>query len=76
MTEEKRKIYRSRKDRMLAGVSGGLGDYFGIDSTIIRLAFVAFALLGGPGFLVYIICMIVIPIEPDSSVAVIEHEAN
>lgn len=74
--DENRKIYRSRNDRMLAGVCGGLGDYFKIDSTILRLAFVAFALLGGPGLLVYIICMILIPLEPDSSVTVYQNDAS
>jgi len=49
---------------MLAGVCGGLGKFFGIDPTIMRLIFVVLALMGGPGILIYIIMWIVVPEEP------------
>lgn len=49
---------------MLAGVCGGLGKYFSIDPTIIRLIFVVLALMGGPGLVIYIIMWIVVPEEP------------
>lgn len=65
MTTETRKLSRSRKDRMVAGVCGGLGEYFSIDSTIVRLAFVAGTLLGGPGLVAYFICLILMPLEPE-----------
>ncbi len=76
MIEEKRKIYRSRTDRMIVGVCGGLADYFNVDSTIVRLAFVALALLGGPGFLIYLICMILIPLEPERSATTIDQQSS
>jgi phage shock protein C len=74
MTADKKKLYRSRTDRFLGGVCGGLGEYFDIDTTVIRLAFVAMALLGGHGILVYLIALILIPLEPADvpSQAVIE----
>jgi len=49
---------------MLFGIAGGLGDYLNIDPTIIRLLFVAFTLLGGPGLIVYIIMALIVPEEP------------
>ena len=67
MSETYRKLYRSRTNRMVAGVAGGLGEYFGIDPTLVRLAFVFTALAGGPGLIAYIIMMIVIPEEPLSA---------
>lgn len=60
-----KKLYRSRTDKKLAGVCGGLGQYFGIDATLVRLAFVIFCLMGGSGILVYIICALVMKEEPD-----------
>ena len=59
-----KKLYRSVTDKKIAGVCGGFAQYFGVDSTIIRLALVLFCLLGGAGVLFYIICAIVIPEEP------------
>lgn len=59
-----KKLYRSRTDRMMAGVAGGLAAYFNVDSTIVRLLFVLFALTGGPGLILYIIMVFVIPEEP------------
>ena len=49
---------------MIDGVCAGIAAYFGIDPTIVRLAWAAFAILGGSGVLAYIIAMIVIPREP------------
>lgn len=60
-----KKLYRSKKDRKLAGVCGGLGEYFGFDPTIARIVFVLFALPGGlPGVLPYLLLWLVIPEEP------------
>ena len=56
-----KKLYRSIMDKKLCGVCGGLGDYFDIDPTVIRVAWILFALLGGSGLLAYLICAIVIP---------------
>ncbi len=56
-----KKLYRSVNDRMVAGVCGGLGQYLGIDTTVVRLIFVLLALAGGPGILAYIVLWIVVP---------------
>ena len=59
-----KKLYRSRKDKMLGGVAGGLAEYFDIDPTIVRIIFVVTLFIGGGGFLAYIIMWIVVPEEP------------
>src|SRR5687767_4489369 len=55
------KLRRSVRDRMLGGVCGGLGEYFGIDPVLVRLAFVLTTLAGGAGVLAYIIMLIAVP---------------
>ena len=73
MTENVKKLYRSTSDRMIAGICGGLGDYFGIDSTLVRLLFVFGAIFTGSAlFWIYIIMLIVVPEEPVSSTIVAE----
>lgn len=64
MSNDYKRFYRSRKERMVAGVSGGLGEYFSIDPTLIRILFVVTAMMCGPGLLAYIILLIVVPEEP------------
>jgi len=59
-----RKLYRSRTDRTLAGVCGGLAQYFNTDATLIRALFVVLALLGGPGLVIYLLMWILVPEEP------------
>lgn len=56
-----KKLYRSVRNRMLGGVCGGIGEYFGIDPTIIRVLWAIFICAGGTGLLAYIICLIIIP---------------
>ncbi len=56
-------LRRSRDDRVIAGVAGGLGRYLGIDPVIIRIALVVLAVSGGSGVLLYIIAVIAIPEE-------------
>lgn len=56
-------LYRSVKDRKIAGVAGGIGEYLGIDPAIVRLVWLLAILFGGAGFLAYIIAWIVIPEE-------------
>ncbi len=58
-----KKLYRSEDDRMIAGVCGGLAEYFNIDSSIVRLIFVLIVLYGGSGILVYLIFWIVLPVK-------------
>ena len=64
--EESRKLYRSRNQRMVAGVCGGLADYFNIDATVIRVLFLVLAVFGGTGLVVYLVMWIIVP---DSSKA-------
>jgi phage shock protein C len=61
---EPKKLYRSVKNKMIGGVAAGLGEYLNIDSTLVRLGFVALALMGGPGFVIYIIMWLVVPQAP------------
>jgi phage shock protein C len=56
-------LRRSRTDRMIAGVCGGLGRYLGVDPVLLRVAFVILAIAGGSGILIYIVALIVIPEE-------------
>jgi phage shock protein PspC (stress-responsive transcriptional regulator) len=56
-----RRLYRSRDDRMIAGVCGGLADYFGIDPVIVRVAAVALVFAGGAGLLAYIAAWLLVP---------------
>ena len=59
-----RKLYKSNANRLLAGVCGGIANYFDIDATLIRLGWVVFCALGGSGILAYIIAAIMIPSRP------------
>lgn len=59
-----KKLYKSSTDKKLAGVCGGLVEYFNIDSTLVRLGWVVFSLLGGSGLLAYIIAAIIMPDRP------------
>jgi phage shock protein C len=64
----KKRIYRSRRDRMVAGVSGGLADNFDVDPSIVRLIWLAsFVATGGMTLFVYLAAALVIPSEPGST---------
>lgn len=65
MKMENKRLYRSRKDRMICGVCGGIAKYFNIDPTLVRLAFVLIALWAGSGIFAYIIAAIIIPDDPN-----------
>ncbi len=58
-----KKLYRSKKDKIIGGVCGGIGEYFKVDSTLIRLLWIFAAFLGGAGLLAYLIAWIIIPEE-------------
>lgn len=60
-------LYRSRKDRIISGVCGGIGKLLGIDPVIIRIIWVALIFTFGFGFLAYIIAWVIIPAEPIES---------
>lgn len=60
-----KKLYRSTSNKKIAGVCGGLGEYFEVDPTIFRVIFIILLLPGGlPGFLPYIILWVVMPKKP------------
>ena len=59
-----KKLYKYNTNKMLEGVCGGIAEYFSIDPTIVRLAWVVFCALGGSGILAYIIAAIIIPSAP------------
>lgn len=60
-----KQLYRSTTNKKIAGVCGGLGEYFNVDPTLIRVAFVLLALPGGlPGVIPYVILWIVVPEAP------------
>jgi phage shock protein PspC (stress-responsive transcriptional regulator) len=62
---EAKKLYRSRDDRVIAGVCGGLAKYFGIDTTLVRIIALILLVPGGlPGFVPYVILWIIVPLEP------------
>lgn len=56
-----KRLYRSRENRMLAGICGGLGEYFEVDPTFVRLLWVLAAFVAGGGILAYLIAWVVIP---------------
>lgn len=61
-----KKFYRSRKDRVIAGVCGGMAEYFEIDVIIVRLFALILVLSVGAGFIAYLIAWLVVPEEPDN----------
>ncbi len=64
MNNDKR-LYRSRTNRMVGGVCAGIGEFFGIDSTVIRLLFVFGVIFGwGSMLVVYLIMLVIVPEEP------------
>ena len=61
-----KKLYRSLSDKKLAGVCGGIAEYFGLDSTLIRVGWALVSLFAGAGVLAYIVCAIIIPEKPEN----------
>jgi len=60
-----KKLFRSQSEKKIAGVCGGIGEYFDIDPTIIRLACVALLFAGGSAILAYLLAWIIVPLEPE-----------
>ena len=56
-----KRLYRSMNNKMIAGVCGGVAEYFGLDPALVRLGWIVFCALGGSSVLAYIIAAIVIP---------------
>ena len=61
----KKKLYRIKEGKTLAGVCGGIAEYFNIDPTVVRLIWALVVLLGGAGVVAYIACAFIIPEKPD-----------
>jgi phage shock protein C len=59
-----RRLYRSRRNRQLAGVAGGIAEYLEIDPTVVRLVWILSIFLGGFGILLYIIMAFIVPLDP------------
>jgi phage shock protein C len=60
-------LYRLRHGRLVAGVCAGLAAYFGIDATLVRLAFAVLSVFGGLGILLYLCAWVIIPDETDGA---------
>ena len=63
-----KKLYRSRTDKKICGVCGGLAKYFNMDANIVRLLVVLLTLFVGGGLIVYIVCALILPEEPENIV--------
>ncbi len=63
-----KQLYRSRNNKVIAGVCGGVAEYFEVDPTIVRIAWLLLAFPGGIGFLAYLVCWIVMPEKSSNTV--------
>lgn len=59
-----KKLYRSRQNRLVGGVAGGMAEYFDMDPTLIRFLWILFTLAGGAGVLLYLIMLVIVPESP------------
>ena len=59
-----KRLYKSRKDKVISGICGGIGEYFAVDPVLIRVIAVLLFFFGGVGVIAYIVGMIIIPAEP------------
>lgn len=65
--DERKRLYKSRNNKMICGVCAGIADYFNIDPSIVRVLWAVLALVAGTGVLAYIACAIILP-EGDTEV--------
>lgn len=75
MADTKR-LTRSKTERWIGGVCGGIGNYFNLDPTVIRVIFVLAALILGGGLLIYLILWLIIPLEAETDAVVAEPAAE
>jgi phage shock protein PspC (stress-responsive transcriptional regulator) len=59
-----KKLYRSINNKILGGVCGGIGEYFDVDPTIVRLLWILFIFAGGSGIIAYIVAWLIVPKQP------------
>ncbi len=64
MTNQQRRLYRSRTNKVLAGVCGGLSEYLNVDAKVVRLVWILLTLLGGSGIIAYILAYFIVPVRP------------
>jgi phage shock protein C len=62
-----KRLFRSRKDGLIAGVCGGLAEYFDVDPSLVRLVFILGIFLGGAGLVVYVVAWLIVPENPEQS---------
>jgi phage shock protein C len=67
METQRKRLYRSRTNRVIAGICGGIGEYLNADPTFVRLAWVVLTLLGGSGIILYVVAYFIIPLRPVAS---------
>lgn len=60
-----KRLYKSREDVVICGVCGGIANYFEVDPTLVRIAWLLFSFAGGSGILVYLIAAIIVPTNPN-----------
>ncbi len=68
MAERPKRLHRSRTDRQLAGVLGGVSDYLRMDPSFVRIAYVILTILTGfvPGLFLYLVMTFIVPVEPET----------
>lgn len=71
MTKDK-KLIRKTDDKMIAGVAAGIADYFGLDVTLVRVVLLVTAIMGGFGFVLYVVMWILVPEEGADGAAVVD----
>jgi phage shock protein C len=64
MTDQQRRLYRSRTNKVIAGVCGGLSEYLNVDTTVVRLVWILITLFGGAGVVAYVLAYLIIPLKP------------
>ena len=63
-----KRLYKSKRNRTLLGVCGGIGEYLDVDPTLIRILWILFTFMGGAGLLAYIVCALVMSNDPNEPV--------
>ncbi|MDA2922873.1 PspC domain-containing protein [Patescibacteria group bacterium AH-259-L07] len=69
-----KKLYRSRKNRIIAGVCGGLGEYLSVDPIVVRIVFVLLLFFDGLGLILYLVLLVVVPLKPGADIEVNREE--
>jgi phage shock protein PspC (stress-responsive transcriptional regulator) len=62
--DTQKRLYRSKTERMIGGVCGGLAEFLKLDATLVRLFFLLLLLIPGPGLVIYLIMWVITPLEP------------